>query len=591
MIISASQIETHTQCARKWFFQSVQKLPQMPKGSQSLGIVLHSVAERWHKADDLGRGEDGKPIDLYPAGWEIDDKGNPISAHEQLMLQEMVSAAIAGGVWERLPGRRVEWGFMMPVIDDVEMMGFCDVLMPDGVWDHKTTSKQRYAKGIGAIAASAQMNIYASALLSLREMEGAAPLSTIQLRHNTFIFENLKARKTVAEVDVGRVRDFWSSQVIPRAERMLKHRTLKSWHDFEPPPPSACQEYGGCPFLSICGGIENPEQYSKRVLRLLEATAIVRGTKTPQQKRSDMSVADRLAKLRKPATAAAPAAAAPTTPAAAPAAPKAAAPAPATAVATKPAEAPVKAGQLELASGNAPWAKPTCVACKGTGFNSKGAACQICVSLSRKAGGPVPENYDIVVEDGFIAWQPKEGGEPVATQTLAGEPTTSEKVAEAPPEPKKNPAPKVDEAPVENPKEPKEPPVEEAPVENPSEPKDSLGITRPRGRQPRGFRLFVGCTPTGGKQKRVETKTIDQIFSAIRDQIVTDSKVDSFYLLPAFGHGKDPGRRDVACAYLEKQIGALGPIDIVCMTDSPDVRALVDVLRGYADEVVESTAR
>lgn len=338
MIISASQIETHSDCARKWFFASVKKLPQIPKGSTSLGTVLHSVAERWHRADDLGRDESGKPVELFPPGWHIDDKGVPIDPGDQLMLKEMVGAAIEGGVWERLPGRRVEWGFMMPVIDDVELMGFVDVLMPDAIWDHKTTSKKRYAKSGAAIASSAQMNIYAKALTVLREMEGAAPLATIQLRHNTFIFENLQARKTVAEVDISRVHDYWSSEIEPRAERMKRHRTLDSWHDFEPPPPQACMAYGGCPFLSICGGQETQEQYSKRVLRHLEAAATLRGTKTPQQKRSDMSVSDKLAKLRRPATSTP----APQTAAPAQAAPAAPAPAATAVAAPKPAEAPVQ---------------------------------------------------------------------------------------------------------------------------------------------------------------------------------------------------------------------------------------------------------
>jgi CRISPR/Cas system-associated exonuclease Cas4 (RecB family) len=43
---SISQIENYELCPRKWWFQSVRKMPVWSKQSQVIGTVLHSVLER-----------------------------------------------------------------------------------------------------------------------------------------------------------------------------------------------------------------------------------------------------------------------------------------------------------------------------------------------------------------------------------------------------------------------------------------------------------------------------------------------------------------------------------------------------------------
>lgn len=140
--VSASQHETFLLCRRKWWLSRVRGLKEPTTASQVFGTVLHAVCERFLKADDLGRdltpGENfGKPVNLYPEGWEIadsrfgqecpdcDGKGGDcktcygkgktcdgkVTPEEADLIKRLVSAAIEEGVLERRPGRKIEGDF------------------------------------------------------------------------------------------------------------------------------------------------------------------------------------------------------------------------------------------------------------------------------------------------------------------------------------------------------------------------------------------------------------------------------------------------------------------------------------------------
>ena len=494
MVASATQIETHAACRRKWWLDNVRKLPVLQKTPQTFGDALHGVCERYLKADDLGRDASGNSVELFPKDWHIvrsryDGKpSGTITPIEQDLIRKLIAKAIDEGILERQPGREIEKQFWLPVLEkeaegvSVQLTGFIDVRYRDRVEDHKTTSSMRWAKSPAALKKSPQMMIYAKVLIEAWKQKGEPPAREIVLRHNVYCKDpdDMRVRKVEATVTPSEVETYWEGTILPAIHDMLTLRqNTEKWNQIQDPPdmPEPCNAYGGCPFRSICGGAETEENYVARIDKALktrypvvsdaEVTAVIENPQQTHTKGSDMAspFAAKIAQ-RAAANTAAAAGQPPVSvnsPGAAPASPPAAGkisifnrnpaatpPSNVTAAASPPTSAvsghptPSQQSPQTSKSDAPPWASADCRGCKGTGFNSAGDPCRVCVLKAKQAGRPLPDQFEIVLPgDGTAQWVKLDGTIDGVTQFAApaSEVVASEKVEAPKPAPPPAPVP------------------------------------------------------------------------------------------------------------------------------------------------------
>lgn len=272
-------------CLRKWHFKSVLRLPQPPRTASTFGDVFHEVCERYLLADDFGNGPDGKPVNLYPEGWEEstnrwtgNKSGNPISEQEKSNTKKLIESAINGGVLARMPGREIEKELKHIILThegiDVELTGFIDLCEPESIIDHKTTSSKRWMKSINKLKKNTQLVTYAF----VRWEQGEVDKDTKQwLRHNYYVVDKktgaLHVEKREVEISYADAKRFVNERVMPvikmQVEALLVYKSYKE-------VPMATNEnictkvYGGCPYLKICRGKCSPEEYEKNINRMIE---------------------------------------------------------------------------------------------------------------------------------------------------------------------------------------------------------------------------------------------------------------------------------------------------------------------------------
>jgi hypothetical protein len=638
MKISASQDETFTRCKRNWWFAYPQRLPSIPKGDLDFGSVIHNVCERFLLADDTGRDKDGNPVELFPDGWDsIEDKKGKrsISPAQSDLIRKLVAKAIEEGVLERRPGRTVEQWFSRDLIPGVKMVGKIDMLLPGEVQDHKSTKAMKWAKNEkkdspNYLGKSLQMLDYAHEALV------ADPsLEVVRLRHNVFCKdpEQPIVRKVDVSVTKAQVMSNWQRLMKAAWEmQVLTKQNLKEdqWSDVPgPSEPDACEAYGGCPYVRICGGVDTPDQYRKRVTKQIKNKENHQETFTweeswgklgaPEPESANMDIFSK-SKARQKAKKAG----------------KTASSEPAPAV--KPIDGSVAVAEeevaVDLSAGVAPpWAQPKCPACKGAGFNKKGSPCRICDATSKKAGGRT--SLEFVVEsdgDGNLVWEAKDGSmsgiSPLTVTT--GEVKAQEKMElpEAPLDtpdttevPEENIMAAIDKAGVEaaedaeekvskevakkadkvlpekkekktrkprKPRKPKAKAEEPAPesepetapsvvnTENPDEVPTAEEVTAPtppksKGRPKTGYYLYIDCIPIG-----VETTAIEGIFADMAAELAAEMSVESYFDLDVYKR-REAFARALTADILQERFNKM---HIIARNPqgAPDLRAFVDAI-------------
>ena len=318
IVASATQFEQFNRCKREWWLSRVRGLEQPSKGSQVIGTVLHAVVERWLRADHLGRDASGQPVNLYPPGWEVaPNKFKPgviegtATPGEQALIKKLVETAIDNGILERRPGQQIESGFRATVVQlvcpdckgkgtvqypdeeytsggvpvgvehkcetcdgdgrgtHVEIMGFIDLTFDTTVADNKTVKDMKYAKSANKLKTDTQLLIYAKIKLEERRAAGLPDPPYMTLRHNQFCkdIDDLRVRKTEAEVTPAEIDDHWEQLRATATEMDRVRRMTNTWSDLPDPldMSSACNAYGGCSFRYICGGKESEQGYADRL--------------------------------------------------------------------------------------------------------------------------------------------------------------------------------------------------------------------------------------------------------------------------------------------------------------------------------------
>lgn len=284
LFVSASQFESFDECARRWWLQKVFGAPEMDRGYFTFGTVLHTVIERWMRADDLGRDpKTGRTVNLYPEGWtqEIDREGRiaTVSMVEADLIKRLVKEAISQGVLVRHPERQIELSFTRYLlslkyqkeITRVHITGFIDLAHAEGIDDHKSTSNMRWAKSPAQLRKNPQMLIYASEWFNMQAESGMEVTDDMECRiaHNVFCKDpqDFRVKRTSTVITFGDVREFYETRWKSVLRGMVKTKQAKNWYEIPPPENTAatCNKYGGCSFRSVCGKRETLRSYVKRV--------------------------------------------------------------------------------------------------------------------------------------------------------------------------------------------------------------------------------------------------------------------------------------------------------------------------------------
>jgi len=621
-MISASQIDTFDDgCNRFWWFQRIMRLEEPPAAHFTFGTVLHAVNERYLSADKNQRvpgpagtivadgplaGQiGGQPVNLYPPGWdtatERDGSTATVTKNEAKLIRSLVEESIENGVLRWREGTQVERKLLAPVIAGVQLIGFVDAYKgPTDIQplplieDHKSYGKGslRYLKredpaSPNYLGANQQLKTYAWAISELDGWEG-----DVTVRHNQypkFPGKEVTAVETVITreeiVEHGEyLRDV--------AERMERTRKIKDWADVPGPKDAGkCSRWYGkpCPFSDICGRAETPDAYKARLERLKSGSPAARlnlplaKPKTRKKtKESNMSIFDRANKQ------------------------KAAKGARKEAAGTAQAKAAVDAApvngaepeQVETVSGGAPWANPSCRACKGRGLTSKNKACPICDNTAKKGGRPTSMAYVVeVTEDGLgiavareeqeealeaaglpLSWEegesapesPAAAPEPEEAPVVAEEPEAQEAAPEPAPEPKKpvrrrKPAPKAE-------------PVAEEAQEPAPEPAPARKPKASRGRPSVGLTVMIGAVQLRGTSR--PTILAQEALNRFGAELAEDMGSESYWTLDPF---KRRERLAQKADYIASQLAR--HILIVPAMADPDTAAMVSALVGLSEGI------
>jgi hypothetical protein len=611
---SASDLETcdpkASGCYRKWFLKKIAKLPEPATKSTVFGDVLHAVCERFLLADENGN-LNGKPVELYPEGWERPINrytGQPtkeaVTLEEQAIIKALISKAIIEGVLMRVEGRKIERKIdRFEIYPGVVLNGFIDLLEPDAIRDHKTTKSMDWAKSIKrdakeSLYKNVQLMTYAYWYYTEGGHSKELPL---KLSHQYFVTNPDKTHVEKREISVtwAEVEEFFSDRIAPTLDDMLKYREVKDYSEIPLPidVASACRKYGGCPFTRICTEQETVNEYKKRLETQaagVTETNYTEVAKDLQQGEKKMSnpMMDKIKAMQAAKRGEAPAAPAPAPvtvaapPPPPPPAPVAPPPEPVAAKAEKPAASEKP---------KAPWYFSGCKSCAENdilGLNSKGTtACRICDMMTKKLGGKDSSQYKWTVADGKLTVS--EGGQEVMTNQVVTSPVTSKEViAEEAAIPSTIPAPEPTPEPiyvvVPPPPEP-EPVAEAAPVSSEETVFEGLDIASEREK----FTVLIGCAVIESKVKgggklgspscRVTSEELLILVEAEMVRIMTASRWES---LNGF-------QKREAVGIYSKQIAELLGASTLTVARLPKASLLETIVLGirpYAGTVIQALA-
>lgn len=217
--VSASEIKLWKECNRKWGWKYIGGLKGPDSAAAALGKETHAILEQYHK--------DGLAWDYTrPAG-------------------EIAAKALD---YVPRPGTGIPEEEFRVADGDLLWKGFRDLVVPTGpeVWDYKTTSDLMWAKTPQELSTDPQGVIYAK--ITLDEYKASA----VDLK-----WLYLKSRKPYASrlVQVTMHREHTEKEFSALRD-LARHiaATYSTTTDVLALPANtdACDNYGGCPHLSLC---------------------------------------------------------------------------------------------------------------------------------------------------------------------------------------------------------------------------------------------------------------------------------------------------------------------------------------------------
>lgn len=373
---SVSQIQTFRSSPRKWWFQKIAKLPEIQKDSFTYGNALHACLARYLEKKD----------NLFPSGWN-----EGLTIEQSMHIQAQVQLAIDRGLVDLSPDTiAVERKFQLEVDPRLPTLyGVIDWAKRTGVVsDHKSVASRKWAKTTHDLQTDLQLRTYATVLGGLWLSAEERP-EVFKGRHINF--SKHQVDDVWATEEVIYTQESLEENFVGLRESMFQMLAVSKATDWQeiPCPPHCCTDYGGCPFRGICEQTQSVNDYVASVYEAQKfqqaLTPTASQSSNPTQPMGN-SVLDRLSALKAPQGSA---------PAPTPAPPQQAAPPP-------PAQPPQQASQEPAPAtspgGPAPWADPACVACKGSGWQSKHPVpCRICALSAATRGAPLPGQFRVEV--------------------------------------------------------------------------------------------------------------------------------------------------------------------------------------------------
>ena len=241
MTLSVSKTKTFEDCAAKFKFCYIEKLPRIDRDFHIFGKFLHQVLENFHQdildADEKG---DSGPRDNWKEtlkkAWAsaVDEYDGQMTGKQYKEAQKIVKEYEEILEEEGLPNvTHAEKAFYINLNDKVLLNGFIDRIQidPDGVIhvaDYKTTKNPKYLKDFF------QLITYCYALMIEDESLQRVRASFILLRHG---FDYI-------------TEEYTRDQVIPIAEKFLKQAyKIEEEKVWRPNPQFLCKY---CDYLEFC---------------------------------------------------------------------------------------------------------------------------------------------------------------------------------------------------------------------------------------------------------------------------------------------------------------------------------------------------
>ena len=231
--VSASQIDVHMRCRRRWYFEKILGIKPPQHASAALGEELHSHNE--HYVIDGSKPKKGtKSADLFYAGLGFLQPPGSVLAELVVEKYDVPDYSLAGIT---IRGK----------IDQT------DLRVEDDPWieDYKTTSSMKYALTREQLGKSPQMVMYAQFLRRYLPTIGKAEPTSIRVSHLVYLKDgNIVSRTGPVRLDREHLDTQWSrlngivegmkeTAVIPSVDKV--QATL-----------SSCSAFGGCPHKKYC---------------------------------------------------------------------------------------------------------------------------------------------------------------------------------------------------------------------------------------------------------------------------------------------------------------------------------------------------
>jgi RecB family exonuclease len=224
--VSPSQLATFIECPRKWGWEKLENLRSKQKPSAALGERVHKILEAWMTSGTPPNRDETFLIEekIYYPGQIAESGIHLLPPPGSGFVESMFSWRIFNG--------RIDFAWKGPE---------CPAVL-----DHKTTSNLGYAKTPEDLKTDPQAIIYASAAL---EETQAHAVDLFWVYYKTS--KPYKAERVHLRVS----REYAAEQLRPLeslAHYMLDLRRSGTRAKDLPPNADACQNYGGCDFVSHC---------------------------------------------------------------------------------------------------------------------------------------------------------------------------------------------------------------------------------------------------------------------------------------------------------------------------------------------------
>ena len=286
--VSASQIATYRDCARKWWYQSILGLQTPQNASAALGEAVHAQLEKYLN--------DGTPPDAEKPAGRIASAGLKFLPPPGTVFTEVSMHGTnrdkkeAGEGEVPLPGA-------MPrlVVAGMPVNGYIDVLDISAdspvVLDHKTTSDLKWAKTEADLREDVQMVLYGSYALDVVLSMGV-DVDTVKAGHIVYLTKGAPLAKRT-EVTFTRAMLASERKKLEQTVEEMKVSAKARTPDAVPGEASSCNKFGGCHFKDKCAALG--------ALATIEVPSFVRNanstTPIPSKETEPMSTVDPLAAL------------------------------------------------------------------------------------------------------------------------------------------------------------------------------------------------------------------------------------------------------------------------------------------------------